>query len=386
MRLVSTSKQDIFSVIEQKTKFGYNVRMDNFSPLKTDIDPVFKGNPVGQKPPVDTENSPLVTGVYGVLNNQNYIPDQVASNLVANPNIVPKTLPKGSIRTYKDDIQSAIQASHLSSVNIAVAENEKMHSKLRTDLEKEADSEYSKNKIIILAAISLIIIGIIAVTMTYLIKNQGTTVVVQTQTPSSLITTEYKDELSVNSVVKNRFVSALSSRLNDIQIPINNTYNVYITTGTSTAKRLLTANEFISLTGLNMPDMITRTLTPDFMVGMYSFSQNLPFVIFKTSSFENTYAGMISWEKDLERDFSLMFRLNGVNGGGGLADALTPTPTDKFADGVVVNQDVRLIKNSDGKTIFLYAILNKDTIVITVNEDAFKEIVTRLNKEKGLKR
>jgi hypothetical protein len=151
-------------------------------------------------------------------------------------------------------------------------------------------------------------------------------------------------------------------------------YNTFVTTGASTTKRLVTASEFVTLAGFRMPDMITRTLTNNFLVGMYSLGENSPFVIFKTSSFENTYAGMIAWEKYLEKDFTLLFKLNGTDVGA------------KFEDKVVVNKDTRILRDAEGKTTFLYAILDKDTIVITVNENAFKEIVSRLNKEKGLKR
>lgn len=358
-----------------------NNNASNFSPLKVDIDPVFKGAPTTQ----GSENS-VASSAYNVLSNQQYVPNETPQKSV---NVLNKINPKPSIRTYKDDIQSAIQASHLSSINIAMAENEKMHSKIASDVaaEEKSDSKNSKSKTIFTVSILIIVLGIFALAAAYLLNNQSSTVVVQTQILPSLITTEYKDELNINSVVQNRFVSALSSKINDIQIPVNNIYNVYITTGTSSAKRLITASDFVTITDLNMPDIIKRTLTTDFMVGMYSFGNgNLPFVIFKTSSFDNTYAGMIEWETYLQKDFTQLFRLNGANGGGDIASALTPTVTQKFVDGVVVNQDVRLLRDNTGRTILLYAIFNKDTIIITVNEDAFKEIVDRLNKEKSLQR
>jgi hypothetical protein len=357
---------------------------NNFSPLKVDLDPVFKANP---KKEIDTEHSPLITGVYGVLNNQNYIPDQPLSEQTENIP-VPKSNTKSSIRTYKDDIEEAIQTSHLSSVNIAMAENDKMRGRLIAENAGIAgpSGAYSKNKIALLISILLVVIGIGAIGITYLVKNQSSNTIIPTQVITSIITTEYKDELNVNSVVKNRFLSALASKINDIQIPVNNIYNVYITTGASTTKRLINSGEFVAFTELRMPDMIKRTLASNFMVGMYSSTQNLPFIIFKTSSFENTYAGMLEWEKYLEKDFSVLFRFSDTNANGGLAASLTPTTQKTFTDAVIVNQNARVLRDADGKITFLYAILDKNTIVLTVNDTAFKEIVSRLNKEKGLKR
>lgn len=355
--------------------------------LKVDIDPVFRGS---QTRPQNNQDNSATTGAYGILNNQQYTTDQ--NQIPRTTNLSPTSNKtnnekKSIVRTYKDDIASAIQANHLSSINIAIAENEKMHSKIESPSEEESEelnSPYSKSKILVLISVILVIIGIVAIATTYFLAKEESAPVVKSQVLTSLITTEYKDELDTNTVVRDRFVSALSSRVNDVKIPANNIYNVYITAGTSSAKRLISAKEFVTLAELGMPDMINRTLVNEFMVGMFSSVQNLPFVIFKTSSFENTYAGMFEWERKLERDFSSLFRLN-INTDY-IATSSTPSPVRKFEDGVIVNKDIRLLRNQEGKIIFLYAILDKDTIVITVNDSVFKEIVSRLNKEKGLKR
>ncbi len=334
--------------------------MVEFNPLKMDIDPVFNSSTT----PKPTEDKPV-----------NPKPSPEAGlEIIHNP--------KPSIRTYKDDIQSAIQANHLSSINIAVAENEKMHSKI---VGTEVSSSGSKTKAVLMISLLLIIVGGGAIGVTYLIQNLKGAPVVQQQTLPALITTEYKDELNINTVVSSRFTSALSSRINDIQIPANNIYNVYITTGSSTAKKLISSQDFVTLSNFRMPDILKRSLNPDFMVGMYSLSQNLPFVIFKTSSFENSYAGMMEWESGLQSDFDTLFSLN-ENKGGGLNAALTPSIVNKFQDITIVNKDVRILYDEQKRPIMLYGIIDKDTIIITTNEDAFREIVSRLNKEKGLKR
>jgi hypothetical protein len=335
--------------------------MVEFNPLKVDIDPVFNSS---------TTPKPA---------------EEKAVNLKPSPDAGLEIIhnPKPSIRTYKDDIQSAIQANHLSSINIAVAENEKMHSKI-VGVEASPVSG-SKAKALLTISLLLIIVGGGAIGVTYLIQNLKGVPIVQQQTLPSLITTEYKDELNTNTVVSSRFTSALSSRINDINIPPNNIYNVYITTGASSTKRLVTSQNFVTLSNFRMPDILKRSLNPDFMVGMYSLSENLPFVIFKTSSFENSYAGMIEWESALQSDFDILFSLNETKGGG-LDAALTPSAVNKFQDITIVNKDVRILYDEQKRPILLYGIIDKDTIIITTNEDAFREIVSRLNKEKGLKR
>ena len=364
-----------------------NKNNSSFNPLKVGIDPIFKGTPNQGSKPVD-QTAPI--SAYGVLNNQKYAPTQppTDNSFKALDNNI--SSPKSIVRTYKGDMESAIAADHLSSINIAIAENKKMHDQIITQPEEiqaeDNNSGYSKSRIAIFISLILIIIGIIAIGITYYIKSQDPAETAQVQELPSLITTEYKDELNIDSVAKNKFPLTISAKINDIQIPVNNFYNTYITVGTSSNRRLASSTEFISQMSFKMPDIIKRTLLTDFMVGMYSFGKNLPFIILKTSSFENSYAGMLTWEGSLQKDFQVLFRLAGYENAGGILDQLTPTTVKKFEDGVVMNKDVRILRDDNNNMILLYGIIDKETIIITVNDVAFKEIINRLNKEKTLKR
>jgi hypothetical protein len=348
-------------------------------PIKINLDPVFTN-----KKAVDNN---VPTGAFNILNNQQYVPSQTtgAENYKipeANPNA-----PKSIVRTYKGDLASAIASNHLSSINIAIAENQKMRQQIQAEapLQTESGGEYSKNKIIIFISLVLVMIGMGAIGFVYFTSTPSSQTPVVKELPS-LITTEYKDELNISTVGKNNFLSALASKLNDFQIPTNNFYNTYLTTGTSTARRLINTSEFISAAGFRMPDIIKRTLLPDFMVGIYSMGGNLPFVILKTSYFEIAFAGMLQWEPNIEKDFQIMFRLPGYETALSLTSSLTPTEVKKFSDGVIINKDVRIMRNDNGGIMLLYSIIDKETIIITVDDIAFKEIVNRLNKEKTLKR
>ncbi|MEI6191145.1 MAG: hypothetical protein WCP24_02090 [bacterium] len=361
---------------ENKNNIGQNT-------FKVDIDPVFKGNNGPQRNAVDQVNP---AGAYEVLSNQEYIPTQApTTSAPSNPNI--NKTPKTVVRTYKDDLESAIQNNHLSSINIAIAENQKLHSQINNRVEVSPSGNNDlKSKIIISLSLILVLGGVVGISAFYFINKKSPAPVIKTQELTSLITTEYKDELNVDTIIKNRFINVLSSKLNDIQTPINTLYNTYVTTGSSTTRRLTNTSEFISLMKFQMSDTLKRTLLPSFMVGMYSFDRNLPFVILKTSSFENAYSGMLSWESYLQKDFREIFRLPGYGNSIGIINDLTPTSIKKFEDGVILNKDVRILRDDSRNIILLYGIIDKETIVITVNDFVFKEIINRLNKEKTLQR
>jgi hypothetical protein len=363
-----------------------NKNNNNLNTFKVGIDPVFKGNNVSQGNTIDRTNP---VGAYGVLNNQGYTPTNTPAT--SSPqNITERKVPnqKSIIRTYREDMESAIQDNHLSSINIAIAESKKTNSQTQVRQEENttATSSNLKNNIIIMFSLILIIAGIVALFYFYFTNKQDSTPITQIREITSLITSENKEELNVDTIIKDKFINALSSKLNDTQTPINNLYNIYITTGSSTAKRLVDVSEFISLIKLKMPDGIKRSLSADFMVGMYSLDKNQPFIIFKTLSFENTYAGMLAWETNIKEDLQTIFRLSGYQSGGGILNELTPSDIKKFEDGVISNKDVRILRDDNKNIMLLYGIVDPQTIVITVSDSAFREIVSRLNKEKTLQR
>jgi hypothetical protein len=368
--------------------------------FRVGIDPVFKGNPVTQTrssiPGFTGMSHPVEAGgAYDVLNNQKYVPSASPVPLAPKQTATQNSTPKSIIRTYKGDLESAVEANHLSSINIAIAENEKMHNQIKAGtggenygLNTTADySDYSKSKIIIFISFIFILAGGIGLGITFFIKNPNLNIipVVQSQEWPSLITAEIKAELDTNTVAKGKFIITLSDMISGSQIPINNFYNISITTGTST-KRLLSSAELVTLLNFKMPDLMKRTLSTSFMIGVYSQTKNTPFLILKTTSSENTYAGMLAWEKDLEDNFKILFKLPGYEKNVSLNDLLGPTVLKKFEDAVIINKDVRLLRDADKQIILLYSLIDKETVVITTDTQALKDIIARLNKEKTLKR
>jgi hypothetical protein len=354
------------------------------APFKVGLDPVFQNN---NNRPVNTPTTNDASGIADVLTNQAYQPNKIIDYTKPKVSLNENTnMKKSVVRTFKDDMADAISQGHLSSVNIAIAEQQKQQ-KAETVEPVSAPSEYSKHKIITLISIILLLLGgsIIAFVVLNTKKTEKTPIVITPEWPS-FITTEHKNEFNISGMDQTKILTTLSNGIDTIKIPTGNFYNVYLTSGTSTSRRLLNSKEMVSLLKFKMPDSIKRNLNPLFMVGMYYNEKNNPFVIFKVSSFENAYAGMLEWEAELERDFQILFRLPGYEEAGSLLSDLKAVEKKKFRDAVILNKDVRLIKDENNQIILLYSIIDKETIVITTSDTAFKVIIDRLNKEKTLKR
>ena len=60
------------------------------------------------------------------------------------------------------------------------------------------------------------------------------------------------------------------------------------------------------------------------------------------------------------------------------------TSTPKFQDEELRNKDLRVFKNENGNTILLYSFLDKDTLLITGNENIFSAILGKYLIQKAI--
>ena len=135
------------------------------------------------------------------------------------------------------------------------------------------------------------------------------------------------------------------------------------------------------------------------MFGMYNYDGNQEFLILKVNSYDTAFSGMLLWEANLWQNFKNLFGLS-VNTSSAQTNGVTSTSTSissssvptnltdqgssaidtmKFQDAQFDNQDCRVIKDASGKIIFLYSIINQNTIVIATSPDTLREIVSRIN-------
>lgn len=141
-----------------------------------------------------------------------------------------------------------------------------------------------------------------------------------------------------------------------------------------------------------------------------------PFFILSVSSYSNTFAGMLLWEKSMSRDLAKLYPpypspvvAESIATSTVATASTTPTvstssprvsssspqvttpsvPASKlvppasaavpaFFDATVANHDVRVYRDSAGRDVVLYGYWNQTTLVITRNAAAFSEIIGRL--------
>ena len=168
----------------------------------------------------------------------------------------------------------------------------------------------------------------------------------------------------------------------------------------------VTEAEMLTLMQIDAPDILKRSLTNPWMLGIYTdeLGGKDVFVAATTNFFQNTFAGMLQWENIMADDLKLYIssargivnapavsstvEVLGTNG------STTPpaqppsssieqyyTLRGQFEDRIIMNKDVRVFRTTDRKILFLYSFINNSTLVFTTKEKTLVEILNRLEKQ-----
>lgn len=303
-----------------------------------------------------------------------------------NPERPPETkeiLKQSIVRTLKSDTEKAINLEKISLANITIAEQKKKQEYAQT----EEPADYSKLKKWLFITISLILV--FAGVSAFYFNNIKEKIA---QTPEklpeimSLIASDHSTEFNLGMPVNKNAVFSLSKAMTEIGLVSNSIENIYITKNIISSdekgkelKKMLTSEEFLSLVALKTPSALIRSLKPDYMLGIHSFGENRPFLILKTKSYENAFAGMLAWEKNLGKDLEQLFSLNSEITNQEMMNTEQVFATKKeFEDILVKNKDARALRNLDGRIILIYSIPDKETILITVDAETLAELFDRV--------
>jgi hypothetical protein len=97
--------------------------------------------------------------------------------------------------------------------------------------------------------------------------------------------------------------------------------------------------------------------------------------VLKVTSFEAAFGGLLSWESSISADLSPFF---------GAPVTGTFDPTDRsttqirapyFKDTVIANLDARILTDETQKERLVYAFLDRNTVILTVNKSALEAVI-----------
>lgn len=140
----------------------------------------------------------------------------------------------------------------------------------------------------------------------------------------------------------------------------------------------LSIDNFFLLLGTRVPPPLVRSLGTDYALAVHSFNGNEGVLVTDVESFDQAFAGMLSWEESMEIDLEFM-TLGKSTFTGTSTESIPGTRSGEFIDRLIQNRDTRILYDNQGNVKLLYSFPNSQTLVITTNRDTFIRTLDRLN-------
>ena len=297
----------------------------------------------------------------------------------------PQVILQKPIRTYESDVAEIMARKKTSVVTMAIAEAEKNMG--AESLGNKQPSQAGRKIFIVLVSLILVGAGLGGAYYFYLQSPLAPqkTVVVATQIPS-LIAPDSQKLISFNNLSKEQVVSAVQGTFEQSEGEIGKIYEIIPTQSIASTTVRFTAQDLIAKMDFDMSDTLRRSFTDRWMLGVYGGeAQKVQFIILTTDFFQNTFAGMLEWEKSMPEELAdlLGYRIRAETN----RDLGTSTIASyfgikgNFEDRIIRNRDVREFKDETGDLLVLYSFLDEDTLLISTSESVIGPLVDRIDKQ-----
>ncbi len=130
----------------------------------------------------------------------------------------------------------------------------------------------------------------------------------------------------------------------------------------------LTATDFLAVTNASFTPDFTFFLTGDFMTAVYtkSLADKSYVYVFKTRSFEHSLDALLQDDKNMT-----IALYDGLI----LETTKLKIAANNFRDETIANIDSHTLRDETGQMLMMYAFLDRSTLVIAQNEDAFQKVL-----------
>ena len=325
-----------------------------------------------------------------------------------------------SIRTFESDVAEVLSHKKTSATTIALAENRSREGSESIKSSKEP-SQLPHILIKILVIVLCLAFTGGGIFGAYYLYSKSVLAPTSPGTPApevrkSLILSDSNTSISINNLSSTDIQTRVRQELAKQQ-PANTIRELILTqTDTQNVTTQIPARDMINKMNIKAPDILQRSLTPDWMLGIYSSptAETSYFVIVTNNFYQNAFAGILQWEGLMADDIKQFLYPSNVIGianapadkfgvvsvasstassttSGTASSTASSTVTKstttgftirgQFYDRTIRNRDVREFRTIDGNVLFLYTFIDNNRLVVAGNEDTIGEMVKRLEKE-----
>lgn len=341
-----------------------------------------------------------------------------------------------TLRTYKGDISHTVTHDKITTAKILLAEQKK--EERSQGIISETSIKRPTNILMTILSVIFILAGIGAIGYfgyTEVVKKTFSPITV----PASFLFIFDKEKFIDGTKDKYEIYADVEKNIQELSTLKDGTYTdlvFYKSDPKTEEKKRITSADFFALYEINLPTNIARSISQDFVYGIYKIDGRLePFLVVGLVDYENTFSSMFIWEQTLALDIKDLFptlknlfditkrnivtnqeiatttassTVVGTTTEIAVAQATTTsvattteivTPeqqaeqeveqrevinrTVRFIDLVFSNKDTRAVRDPKGTPIFYYAFINRDKILFAQDPKIVGEINRKI-KEKSL--
>lgn len=275
---------------------------------------------------------------------------------------------EGEVRTYATDIGEMMKREKGSVIKIALAEQ-----KRRDEFKKKMDPTATKNIVVMLAGIALIVGGIMV--FVYSIMNRSKPVPVTNYASSlpSFFFTENQIQIDMTELNRTELVDTIHAQMSNTTLVPETFNNLFVSYKTVAGQAPVPSNVFFQKLGIVIPDGLFQNLYPSFMLGIYNETTgNDLFMVFKVKEFNETFLAMREWEPRMLTELVRLYDIDTSGYGKAIFNK-------EFTTVTMFNKEARVLKDDSGKVVLSYIFLDPKTVMITTETPGLEEVIKRMN-------
>lgn len=283
-----------------------------------------------------------------------------------------------TIHTYSSDMADAVRQNEVSVIKVALAE-QKRHEQEALYKQEVAGGTNSSKIFLVIGSIAILLIA--GGVLYFVFQKKYSPVAPSAQNvlqQQSLIA--YDDHIFLDMTNATSTTDALGIINGEVEKGVSSSgiKALFLTRTTTGASEILPLEKFLSVLKVTAPSSLIRSFDTPYLLGLYKGqSRSTPhlFLLLQTKDFNQSYAGMLGWEKTLLQDLFPLFKIDVT----GTRQSLFEKP---WKDIVLDNRNARILYDAEGNDVLYYIFINTDSIIITDSQDTIKEIATRLLTKK----
>ena len=284
------------------------------------------------------------------------------------------------IHTLKYDVQDLVKKKKVSMIRAVALDSDKTANAQTINRPIELHKKQSNAGVYILSAL-FFILGIIAIGAVIYAQGkrmeQEQTESNQLLSQNTIVFYEHQQQFDITDLQAYELKGGLAQLREKLTATLGSftlvqmTLRPYDPASGQYYTRYATLQDIVNTMKPRIPKQLGTILYPDYMFAVHTTEENTPVIFLVADSYDTAFAGMLAWEPTLAQDLAPFFPSRG-------ATALNASST-KFEDMAVDNIDARVLRAPNKKVRVLYAVLEKNVIVITNNIYTLKEAAARLH-------